>query len=202
MNQHGTVSAHDRLLESGKSLFASRGFSNTSTIMIARAAGTSESQLVKHFGSKDGLLEAIFDRCWKTLMPFPEAAGCASPSEYLRQLIEQAIAGMEGDPALRELFLLESRRIRREDNIVMVSSSYAAFVHQVDEALTGLRDHGQLNSEAPVPAVRAAILGMCEGLLRDQLLAQRQGGDPGYTPADVRRVIDTILSSFIIKTPR
>lgn len=202
MNQHGTVSVHDRLLESGKRLFAARGYSNTSTIMVARGAGTSESQLVKHFGSKDGLLRAIFSRGWETLMPFPELADCASPSEYLRQLIEQAVGGMERDPELRDLFLLESRRVRREDNSVVVSSNYAAFVQQVDEALTAFRDLGQLNPELPVSAVRSAILGMCEGLLRDQLLAQRRGGDPGYTPADVRSVIDTLLSSFLSQTPR
>lgn len=199
---NGTVSAYDRLLESGKHLFAARGFGNTSTIMIARAAGTSESQLVKHFGSKDGLLLAIFDRGWQTLMPFPEQAACASPAEYLRQLIEQVGSGMERDPELCHLFLIESRRIRRDDNNVMLTSSYSAFALQIDGALATIRDQGQLNSDAPVAALRAALLGMCEGLLRDRLLAHRRDGDPGYTEADVRRVIDIFLSAFISPAPR
>ncbi len=58
------VSSHDRILRSAKHLFARNGYENTSTVAIAREAGTSESQLMKHFGSKQGLLLAIFDRGW------------------------------------------------------------------------------------------------------------------------------------------
>ena len=43
------------------------GYENTSTVAIAREAGTSESQLMKHFGSKQGLLVAIFDRGWASM---------------------------------------------------------------------------------------------------------------------------------------
>jgi AcrR family transcriptional regulator len=66
-----TLSSHDRILLAAKRLFAENGYENTSTVAIARDAGTSESQLMKHFGSKQGLLVAIFDRgclqptvCW------------------------------------------------------------------------------------------------------------------------------------------
>ena len=58
-----TISSHDRILLAGKHLFAQNGFENTSTVAIAREAGTSESQLMKHFGSKQGLLIAILTGC-------------------------------------------------------------------------------------------------------------------------------------------
>ena len=38
-------SSHDRILQAAKQLFASRGYENTTTAQIARAAETSESQL-------------------------------------------------------------------------------------------------------------------------------------------------------------
>ena len=50
-----------RLLAAGKSLFARLGYEFTSTATIARDAGTSESQLIRYFGSKAGLLETIFE---------------------------------------------------------------------------------------------------------------------------------------------
>ena len=56
--------AAERILKAAKALFAGSGFENTSTISIARMAQTSESQLIKHFGSKEGLLEAIFEDGW------------------------------------------------------------------------------------------------------------------------------------------
>ena len=46
------LSSHDRILAAAKRLFASQGYEATSTMAIARLAGTSESQMMKHFGSK------------------------------------------------------------------------------------------------------------------------------------------------------
>ena len=56
-----------RLLNAGKSLFAKNGYENTSTAAIAREAGSSESQLIRYFGGKAGLLEAIFNDSWTSL---------------------------------------------------------------------------------------------------------------------------------------
>ena len=61
MKTTSALSSHDRILLAAKRLFAKDGYENTSTVAIAREAGTSESQLMKHFGSKQGLLVAIFD---------------------------------------------------------------------------------------------------------------------------------------------
>ena len=69
-----SVSSHDRILRSAKRLFARNGYENTSTVAIAREAGTSESQLMKHFGSKQGLLLAIFDRGWDTIIERVQAS--------------------------------------------------------------------------------------------------------------------------------
>src|SRR5436305_722548 len=62
-----TQSSRRRLLEAGKALFARFGFEQTSTAIIAREAGTSESQLVRYYKGKAGLLEAIFNDCWAAL---------------------------------------------------------------------------------------------------------------------------------------
>ena len=39
------ASFHDRILQAAKSLFATKGYENTCTVAISRAAGSSESQL-------------------------------------------------------------------------------------------------------------------------------------------------------------
>ena len=64
-NSASRPSAAERILHTAKALFAEHGFENTSTMSIARQAQTSESQIVKHFGTKEGLLEAIFEDGWK-----------------------------------------------------------------------------------------------------------------------------------------
>src|SRR5437763_1631692 len=67
LDPDSTQTSRERLLEAGKSLFSKLGFEQTSTAAIAREAGTSESQLVRYYRSKVGLLEAIFNDNWKEL---------------------------------------------------------------------------------------------------------------------------------------
>src|SRR4029077_17080693 len=102
-------SSRDRILRAGRELFAEDGYENTTTSAIARRAGTSESQLIKHFGSKEGLLEGIFDRAWQRMAPGVEHVQAAQrpPVETLRALIELMIAALESDKQLRTLMLLE-----------------------------------------------------------------------------------------------
>src|SRR3954471_5570893 len=139
-------SSRDRILMAAKQLFASRGYENTSTVAIARLAGTSESQLMKHFGSKEGLLEAIFDAAWAQLSTrFAALQSIKSPREELNLLLETFLNALETDPATKELMLLEGRRVRKEGNLVVLTRGYLQFVQLVDTILTELKIGGELN---------------------------------------------------------
>ena len=63
------ASSRDRLREAAKTLFAECGYENTTTAAICRLAGTSQSQLIKHFIDKQGILEAIFEYTWEQINP-------------------------------------------------------------------------------------------------------------------------------------
>jgi AcrR family transcriptional regulator len=49
------------ILATASRLFASRGYSQTTTAEIAREAGVAEGTLYHHFGSKDGIFLTLFD---------------------------------------------------------------------------------------------------------------------------------------------
>src|SRR5205085_6504439 len=108
------ASSHDRIREAAKSLFAKRGYESTSTLAICRLAGTSESQLLKHFASKQGLLEAIFQNGWQRIIPGLRLATQSLPHarDRFRILIDMVLHFLGEDPELRFLFLLEGRRVR------------------------------------------------------------------------------------------
>src|ERR1700716_1421224 len=63
-----TQPARMRLLAAGKSLFSRLGYEQTSTAAIAREAGSSESQLMRYFGGKAGLLDTIFNESWDDVL--------------------------------------------------------------------------------------------------------------------------------------
>ena len=193
-----TTSSRERILQAAKQLFASRGYENTSTVAIARLAGTSESQLMKHFGSKEGLLEAIFDEGWTGLASqVTELDKVASPRDKLRRLLDLMLAGMERDPELKLLILLEGRRIRKEGQMVLMTQGFLAFVRVLDGILAEMRAANQLRPDINLEAVRSALMGMFEGLLRDQMLAEKTGFPSRYTAADLRQVFDMILPAMV-----
>src|SRR5947209_19849817 len=106
--EQAASSSRDRILSSAKHLFAQDGYENTATVAIARAAGTSESQLMKHFGSKEGLLEAIFEQGWRHMgQTLGEVERTHDPKAKLRALFDAMLRSLEGDPELKELMLLE-----------------------------------------------------------------------------------------------
>ena len=50
-----------RILREAARLIAAQGIAGTSTRAIAAAAATTERTLFKHFGSKDGLVQAVVE---------------------------------------------------------------------------------------------------------------------------------------------
>ncbi|HEX2644151.1 MAG TPA: TetR family transcriptional regulator [Thermoanaerobaculia bacterium] len=193
------ASSHDRLLQAARVLFAQQGYENTTTSAISRRAGTSESQLIKHFGSKEGLLEAIFDQGWKRmeggLREVLSREG--RPVDRLHAVTGLLIDAFERDPELRTLMLLEGRRIRRHGHMVILTRGFLKLVGVVDEVLREMREAGQIRPDLSVDAVRSALIGAIEGLLRDQLLAERGSYPARYDGAELRRVFQALLEGLL-----
>lgn len=192
------LSSHDRILLSARSLFSSQGYENATTSAIARMAGTSESQLIKHFGSKEGLMAAIFDQSWQRVSrALPQVlARCETPFDKLRALSDLMIDALESDKDLRTLMLLEGRRIRKHGSMVVLTEGFLQMVATIDGLLQGMRDAGQLQPGLSVQAVRSALIGAFEGLLRDQILADRGNYPASYSSEELRAVFRLFLNCF------
>ncbi|MGZ4789913.1 MAG: TetR/AcrR family transcriptional regulator [Terriglobales bacterium] len=196
------ASSHDRILAAAKRLFASQGYEATSTMAIARLAGTSESQMMKHFGSKEGLLEAILDQGWKRMGPrLKEIQPMPAGAPKLMALLGLVIETLNHDPDLKELYLLEGRRIRREGRHVVLSPGYIAFVEIVDGVLKEMAATGQLRTGMRPDAVRSGIMGMAEGVMRDQVLSRRRGEfTADYTDEDFKALYAACLHGITVRT--
>jgi len=191
--------ARERMLQVAKQLFAERGYENTSTVAIARAAGSSESQLMKHFGSKEGLLESVFDQGWSILT---ERLGDLDSLRDGRQKIEQLVGAMlvalEADPVLKDLLLLEGRRIRKEGHMILMTRGFLQIVGTLDRILNDMRTQGELGPGLNPQAVRSALIGSVEGMLRDQVLAKRTGYPAAYSLEEVREIFRRALAAFLV----
>src|SRR6266436_7594527 len=162
------ASSRDRIREAAKALFAERGYEATTTAAICRLAGTSQSQIIKHFTNKQGVLEAIFEYAWEQLNPAIELAieKIPSPADKLRIVVDMVLIFLQKDKDMRTIFLLEGRRIRGDGHMVVLVPGFLDFVKILDGVLKEMNARGELVPSVHPQAVRSALMGAFEGLLR------------------------------------
>jgi AcrR family transcriptional regulator len=194
------LSSHDRILRAGKQFFALNGYENTSTVTIAREAGTSESQLMKHFGSKHGLLMAILERGWTNVGERLRALHSASPVDRLIAVLTSVTAVFEQDPEFKTLAAVEARRVRKEDNRIALTRGWQQYRELIDEILTDMRAEGQIRHDINIDALRSAIIGMAEGLWRDQVVASRSEMSVAYGFDDVHKIMEFLITGLVEPT--
>jgi AcrR family transcriptional regulator len=202
MTQNRTAvltSSRERLLEAAKALFAERGYESTPTSAICRLAGTSESQLVKHFGSKQGLLEAIFEYTWERINPAIRLATESVPTarEKFKLIVEMVLNFLAKDHQIRTLFLLEGRRIRNDGKLIVLVPGFLEFVKTVDDVLRQLQEQKELDASLNPQAVRSALMGAIEGMLRDKILSVTSHFPAAYSDAEIRAVCFKFLNASL-----
>jgi hypothetical protein len=85
--------------------------------------------------------------------------------------------------------------------MVVLTRGFTHVVGILDGVLREMREVGQLRAELHPEAVRSALVGSFEGLLRDQLLAERAGFPATYDGAELRAAFAASLEGFLVRTP-
>jgi AcrR family transcriptional regulator len=193
-----THTSRERLLEAGKSLFARLGYEQTSTAAIAREAGTSESQLVRYYRGKAGLLEAIFNENWRELNQHIQQVVVAATDarEALAGVLETVTEAFGRDPALAYLLLFEGRRIRGAASEIILSKGFVEFDHLLHVLIGRGKRDGTFRTDLNDNAVASALLGATESMIRDRLLAQRAGQPSPYTDQEIRATFFALLNGL------
>jgi AcrR family transcriptional regulator len=183
----------DRLMHAAKVLFARLGYEQTSTAAIAREAGSSESQLMRYFGGKAGLLEAIFNESWTGVIArVSEEIPATTPAhDAILTMLSTTMEAFGGDHDIAVIFLFEGRRIR--GNEVILSKGFLQFYQLVQAVIRRGQQDGSFRSDLNPLVLGAAFLGAAEGMMRDRLLAERQGLPNPFDDADVRKTFQAII---------
>ncbi len=172
-----TQTSRMRLLNAGKTLFAKSGYENTSTAAIAREAGSSESQLIRYFGGKAGLLEAIFNDSWTALNAVIDdsIADTKHGREAILRLLSLMMQAFNRDHDIAFLFLFEGRRMRGGSLEVHLSKGFTQFMKAVDAQIERGREDGSFRKDIHPRVLCSAILGSAEGMVRDRIMSERSG---------------------------
>ncbi|HET6654801.1 MAG TPA: TetR/AcrR family transcriptional regulator [Gammaproteobacteria bacterium] len=187
-----------RLIEAGRTLMAEMGYEGAATAAIARRAATSESQLMRYFGGKAGLLEAIFDEGWTQLNGQIETVieGAPNVPAALVELLSLFIAVFDRDQQLARLFLFEGRRPRGPRAEIRLSRGYVAFIERIAELVVRGQRGGSLSTAFDPRMLVAAMFGAAEAMVRDRLMNQRREGAGIDSAADLRQVFEAMIKGF------
>ena len=193
------LSSRERSREAAKSLFGQKGYESTSVSEIARLAGTSESQVIHHFGGKAALLRAIFEDAWEQINRAIRLAiaKSRSPLDKLTLCFNIVLAALEKDAGLGTLLLLEGPRLRRGQHMIVLTQGYQQFIEILDGILKEIADRGELAEQIKPEAFRSGIIGLVEGMLRHQLLARTSGFPASFSEADIWTLVSTLLSACL-----
>lgn len=173
------ISVHDRISTAGKHLFFLLGFDNASVTAICREAGASEPKFQEHFESKEALLSDIFEEAWSSLLsPANGLQAGLPPKKQLQSLARSIFSLFRHDRELRDLLLLEGRRVRGGE-MMMFTPSYTDTMALMDSLLQSALSANA--SDPQVHLLRSCLTGALEGLLRDLALQERFGYPVNYS---------------------
>ena len=188
--------SRQRLLAAGRTLFAQHGYEQASTAAIAREAGTSESQLVRYFKSKAGLLDAVFNDCWLPLNREIQSRVVAATNvrEALTSVLECIIEAFSKDHDTAYILLFEGRRVRGSSSEIALSNGFRDFDNLLRVLIARGKRDGSFAPNLNDNALAAAILGLAESMVRERIIAERTRAKNPFTDAEIRTVFEALMN--------
>lgn len=185
-------------MNAGKTLFSKNGYEQTSTAAIAREAGSSESQLIRYFGGKSGLLEAIFNDSWSGLNDAVahHIEQAAHGRDAIVRLLSLMIEAFNRDHDIAFLFLFEGRRMRGNSHEVLLSKGFTQFIGVVHQLILKGQQDGSFRPDVDAKVLCSAMLGCAEGMIRDRVMSERAREEHPMTDESIRTAFTAMVNGL------
>lgn len=158
--------SRERIVERAAALFAARGVAGTSLDEVLAAAGAGKSQLYHYFHGRDELVEAAVGlRCTQVLAALDRELGCVASLAELEQALAGFMAGFEqmGLPGCPIGSLAAEVAERNEGARLKTAAAFGAWQQLLADAVTRMRDRGELRADAAPTVLATALLASIEG---------------------------------------
>lgn len=180
-----------QLLDAAKTVFAEKGYHDTTVADVARAAGLSYGSVYWYFDSKEALFRALMSECEAALRLSVEVALSTTPTRDdpvapFRAAVRAAFEFFEGDRDLVRLLFGDSRAMGRgiESHLAGI---YQGFVSDIEEVVVQAQ-RGRHVVDAPPRLVAFSI-----AALIGQLALRRTVTTDGVTAAQVADFVVSLL---------
>lgn len=184
-----------RVMDSSKRLMARDGYERTSIEAVAEDAGVAEAAVLSLFGSKDGLLEAVFNESWGALNT--RLADIVMAAVNMREatlgMLTAMLHTLGKDRDLALLLLFESRRQHGNNCEIRLSRGFRDFESLLLRVFQRGQKDGSFSPDLDPRSVTSALLGAAEGMMRDRALADMLGEPMPFTEAQLRSTFASLI---------
>ncbi|WP_391574826.1 TetR/AcrR family transcriptional regulator [Cohnella sp.] len=188
-----------RIVEAAIRLFAEKGYSNTSTAEIAKAADVSEASIFKQYGTKDKLLLSLVVPYIKEMFPYEADetmnqvfSGAYSDFEaFLRALLKNRIAFITEN---RDIFLVLIKEIIYKEELKNELFPYIAEVAatRLTKIVELFQERDEL-ADMPTRSILKLLFTVIGGFVASRfVLLNRESIDDEEVEDVVRMVLDGI----------
>ncbi len=186
--QREATTAH--LIEIAREVFTKDGYANASTEEIVHRAGVTRGALYHHFGSKEGLFQAVLAHVQQQVGPRIETV-TAEYEDVWEQLVVGSVAFLEVslDPQVQRIMLIDAPSVLGWSLWRELDAQYS--MKSLREALSELIDQGVL---APLPL--DALTHLLSGAMNEAALWIAQSSDPQNALADATQALKHLLTSI------
>jgi AcrR family transcriptional regulator len=163
--QQRGVERRRAIVDAAIELFSSNGFRGTGIAAVAAKAGLTPSGVLHHFGSKEGLLQAVVEerdaRAWEPLAAFWRTRGL----DAIRRGYDWLGRFIEGDRELAALHtVLIAENLRESDPLQDFFRRRARTVRAgTRRMLARAKEDGEVRADVDVAAVADEIIAFQEG---------------------------------------
>lgn len=194
-----TTDVPERVIAAAERLFAELGFSGCSLLRIAKAAGTSESGVLRFFASKEDVFFAVIEAALADLHLRIDAALAAPDAPPPEAVVERLLLLLR---VIFEMYAVAPDKVAlvfsegglsvymlkgSQGRTLMTLPGMRRLVERVDALFVQGCRRGPFVGIDPV-AAREAWFGIVEGTVLGWLLASEPGG--GYTAASARKMLN------------
>ncbi len=143
------------LIAAARTLFAEKGFAETSTPEIVSAAGVTRGALYHHFADKTALFAAVVEQEHAQVATGIEQAGDTMPTDPVAALLagSEAFFSAMSDPGRRRILLVDAPAVLGRDALDQIDAR-----HGLETLVCGLRDAMDAGAIKRLPVLPLAQL--------------------------------------------
>ncbi len=187
-----------QLIETAEKLFAEKGFDATSVREIAKVAGINLAMISYYFGSKEKLLEAIFNyRINNSIFESIVNDSSRSPWQKIEYLIDNFIDRVSEKECFHRMMVRQQMFSKNELLTNLLNDARMRNIEILNRTVKEGQDHGQFKENVDSPMLIITMIGTVYQMINTQGFYRKFHGLEKLNDADFQAYMKNTLKMHL-----